>query len=93
MNMSALNLVVGAIGLIIMLVGLLLLDHPLLATPLTGIGGSVLATALVNWILTRSFGNIPISSIVEALAQKTKFMRTEQEAELTFTLHEDQVET
>ncbi len=91
MNTNSLNLVLGGIGLIIMLFGLLLLNQPLIATPLTGIGGSVLATALVNWILTRNFGNIPISSIVEALAQKTEFMRTEQEAELTFTLHGDRV--
>jgi hypothetical protein len=89
MNTSELNIALGGIGLIILLVGLLTLDNPLLATPLTGVGGSVLATALVNWILTRNLGILP--SIVEALVQKTKFMRTEQEAELTFTLHNDRV--
>lgn len=95
MNTYSLNLIVGGIGMIIMLVGLLMFDNPktesVLGTPLTGIGGSVLATAIVNWILTRQLGSIPISSIVEALAQKTKFMRTNQEAELTFAYQDGRV--
>jgi len=95
MNTYSLNHVVGGIGLIILLVGLLPESHPLglpsLGPPLTGVGGSILATALVNWILTRQLGSIPISSIVEALAQKTEFMRTNHEAELTFTLQDGRV--
>lgn len=95
MNTFSLNLIVGGIGLIIMLVGLLLINYPtlepVLGTPLAGVGGSILATAIVNWILTRQLGSIPISSIVEALAQKTEFMRTNQEAELTFTYQDDRV--
>lgn len=75
-----------------MLVGLLTHNaNSSLEAPLIGVGGSVLATAIVNWVLTYNLGNIPISSIVEALAQKIEFMRTKQEAELTFTLHNDRV--
>lgn len=91
MNTSSLNFIVGGIGLIIMLVGLLPLIPSSIGTPLTGVGGSILATALVNWILTRQLGSIPISSIVEALALKTEFMRTNHEAELTFTLQDGRV--
>lgn len=91
MNTSLLNLVIGGIGLIIMLVGIIVRRDDMFGPPLTGIGGSILATALVNWILTRQLGNIPISSIVEALAQKTEFMRTNHEAELTFTLQDGRV--
>lgn len=90
-NKSSLNRDVGVIGLIMTLVGLLLLDTPRASIPLTSVGGSVLATALANWVLTRNLGNFPIGSIIEALAQKIEFMRTEQEAELTFTLHDDRV--
>lgn len=86
METSRLNLLIGALGLILMLTGLLLLSKPMLATPLTGVGGSILATTLVNWIITRRLASLPINSIIEALARKTDFMRTRQEAELTFTL-------
>lgn len=91
MRTVSLNLTIGTIGLIMMLTGLLLSNTPALAVSLTGVGGSILATALVNWILTRELGSIPINSIVEALAQKTEFMRTQQEAELTFSIDGDYV--
>ena len=52
----SLNLGVGFIGLTMMLVGLLVNDpdYTVFSTSLTSVGGSVLATALVNWILTRN---------------------------------------
>lgn len=91
MSGDSANLAVGIVGLILLLLGLLLLGSPLAGTPLTGVGASVLATAVSNWILTRRLGPLPITSIVEALAQKTEFMRTGHEAELVFRLEGDSV--
>jgi len=85
------NIVVGTIGVVIMLLGLLFLHAPMLAIPLTGIGGSVLAAALVNWVLTRRLETLPIASIVEALARATQFMRIRHEVELVFTLDKGMV--
>lgn len=86
MGKDSLNGSVAGIGLILMLVGLLFLKSPAIATPLTGVGGSILATALVNWLLTRRLASIPINSIIEALAQKTEFMRIKQEVELSISV-------
>lgn len=82
----SLNVAVAVAGLVIMLLGLLFLQTPMIAIPLTGVGGSVLATALVSWILTRRLETLPIASIVEALARATQFMRTHHEVELLFTI-------
>lgn len=86
MSHQSINAAIGTIGLVVMLVGLLFLHTPLIAIPLTGIGASVLATALVNWVLTRRLETLPIASIVEALARATQFMRTHHEVELIFTI-------
>ena len=83
---KSLNVAIGAIGLVCMLLGLLFLPTPVLAIPLTGIGGSILATALVNWVLTYRLETLPITSIVEALARATQFMRIHHEVELLFNL-------
>jgi hypothetical protein len=91
MGKDSLNFTLGSIGLILMLIGLLFLNMPTIATPLTGVGGSILATALVNWLLTRRLESIPIESIIEALAQKTEFMRTKQEVDLSISVQGDQV--
>ena len=91
MNSHFLNIVIGVVGLVLMLAGLVFLRTEVVAIPLTGIGGSILATAVVNWILTRRFESIPINSIVEALAQKTQFMRTQHEVELIFTIKNDKL--
>jgi hypothetical protein len=91
MTHTSLNVTLGTISLLTMLVGLLFLHSPMIATPLTGVGGSVLATALVNWILTRPLQALPITSIVEALARSTPFMRLQHEAELVFRIENGMV--
>ena len=88
---KTLNFSIGAIGLISMLLGLLFLSMPMLAIPLTGIGGSVLATALVNWVLTQRLERLPITSIVETLVRATQFMRINHEVELVFRLEDGMV--
>jgi hypothetical protein len=88
---KALNFAIGTAGLVSMLLGLLFLQFPMFAIPLTGIGGSVLATALVNWILTRRMERIPVTSIVESLVRATQFMRINHEVELIFRVEDDMV--
>lgn len=83
---KVLNVAIGAIGLVSMLLGLLFIAVPALSIPLTGIGGSVLATALVNWVLTQRLESLPITSIVETLVRATQFMRINHEVELIFRI-------
>lgn len=80
----SLNLGVGIAGLIFMLLGIILIQHPQLSVPLTGVGSSIMAAALVNWTLSRHLESIPITPIVEALARKVEFIRTKHQIELTF---------
>lgn len=80
----SINLITGIIGFALMLAGLVFMRTDVIALPCTGIGGSILATAIVNWIFMRQWHGLPIPQIAEALAHKTEFMRTRQEAELTF---------
>lgn len=68
------NLVVGLVGLVLTPTGLLFWRDQIFAAPVTGLGASVLATAIVNWILQRRLNFFPLASIVEALAQNVKYM-------------------
>lgn len=86
-----LNIIVGTIGILLMLTGLVFVRTEVVVIPLTGVGGSILATAIVNWTLNRRLEAIPINSIIEALAQKTQFMRIHHEVELIFTLQNEHV--
>jgi hypothetical protein len=80
------NLLASIVGFVLMLVALVFLHSELIALPFSAIGGSILATVIVNYILIRKWHGLPITLIAEALASKTKFMRMEQEAELIFEI-------
>lgn len=79
-------LFVATVGLVMMLIGLTFLRTAVVAIPLTGVGGSILATAIVNWLLTRRLDFLPLDSIIEALAQKVHFVRMDHEAEVSLSI-------
>ena len=82
-------LILFLLGCILMLVGLFSPGIKLIALPGIGIGGSIMATAIVNWMLTKHLHGLPIPQIAEAMGDCTQFIRTEQKVELTFTIDTD----
>jgi hypothetical protein len=77
------------VGLAIMVSGLIFQHIQVIGLPLVGIGGSILATVIVNWIIMRQWRGLPILQIAEAMAHNTQAIRTRQHAELTFFVDED----
>ncbi len=91
-----LNIQIALYGSMMLLLGLVLLAigsaHPtlnLLAIPLTGIGASVLATGLTSWLVTIHFAGVDVTSIVQALAESSAFIRSDHSLKLIFTLGEN----
>jgi len=80
------NLIAGIFGFVLMSVALFFLRIEVIALPFSTIGGSILATVIVNSIFIRKWRGLPIPVIAEALASKTKFIRKEQECELIFEI-------
>jgi hypothetical protein len=80
------NLFISIIGILFVSIGYYLNSHPEISAPLIGIGASILATSICNVLISTKINSLPFSSIIEALAQKTEFIRKKHEAELTFTL-------
>jgi hypothetical protein len=76
-------------SIVLMVLGLVFLRIEIIALPCIGVGGSILATVIVNWMFTRYWHGLPIPQIAEAMAQHTQFMRTEQKAELTFSIDKE----
>jgi hypothetical protein len=87
------NILIGALGLIILLAGLIFqaIQNLMIAIPLTGIGGSILATAIVNWVLNRRADNILIAAVLEALSDRSQLMRIDQELDLTFSMKDEYI--
>lgn len=91
MTAKTLNVGFIVVGLIVMLTGLVVLKHELVATPLISVGASVLSTGLVNFALTNRLRPLPIGSIVEALGKRIEFMRMNQVAIITFSTEGNRV--
>jgi hypothetical protein len=88
------NTIAMLVGLFVLLSGLLFvaLDptiYALVAVPLTGVGGSILATGLTGWLIARQFSKIDVNSIVQALVENTSFVRNDHSLELTFSLEDN----
>lgn len=79
------------ITVIAALVGAFFTTSNFVCVLLSGIAGSVISTALTNWILTKRFEHLPITSIIHALADRTKFARKDQKLKLEFRLTGDEV--
>lgn len=87
-----LNLQIALYGLIILLGGLVFLaldstKYNLFVVTLTGVGGSVLATGLSNWLITKHYVGVDVTSIVQALTSNSKFIRKDQNLEIGFMLN------
>jgi hypothetical protein len=87
MDSNTLNTFLGLIGLVILLVGLIFVGmdndkFQMYILPLTGVGASVLSTAVVNAILNVKMKDILIKSIMTALQEKTQFIRDNHSLEL-----------
>lgn len=90
------NFVIGAVGLILLLLGLIFhnVDSTKWANfiiPLTGVGGSVFATALTNLILNRRLEGLPIIAVAQALSEHTKLLRKQHQLKLQFTLEDNMI--
>jgi len=85
MQLQVLNLIIGLIGLVILLTGLICQStgNDLAAMALTGVGASVLATAIVNGVLNQRPDNVLINSILDSISEGTKFVRMDHELEIT----------
>lgn len=89
--MKSENAWIVAIGIIILLGGLLFLamDQSKYAIPiaaLTGIGASVLATGITNWLLARHIDKFDVASIIQALTRNSPFFRSAHHLRLIVTL-------
>lgn len=89
-----LNFQIALYGLIILLLGLIFLafdvnKYSIFVIPLTNIGASILATGLTSWLITRALANVDVAAVVQALAEHTKFTRSDHKLELIFTLKSD----
>lgn len=96
MNNSDVTFRVGVYGTITLLVGLVffaldLNSYQIISLPLIGVGGSIMATAITNWISNRRLDGLPIDSLVEALSEKSKFIRQNQELNLIFSIVDNQL--
>jgi|GEM_PF-1493243 len=93
MTTQQINFLIGALGLVILLGGIVFeaMDNALVAIPLTGVGASVLATAIVNWVLNRRADNNLVLSILDALSERSQFIRKDHELDLTFSLKGNEV--
>ena len=99
MNLKSFNLVifiVGLFGLVLLLFGLIFQaldkkEYLLVSIPLTGIASSILATSISSWLFNKKFGEFPIDSVVEALAESSKFIRNDQELQLLFNIESGKV--
>lgn len=96
MKQKHLSIIAGLAGLTILLTGLLLqaIDSSKFSVaiiPLTGVGASILATVMSNWLLNYQLENIPIISVIEALHESSRLMRTNHELQIIFTLEDDSI--
>lgn len=96
MDSNTVNIFVGATGLVVLLVGLIFValgedKYLLVILPLTGVGASVLATAIVNAILNIKTKDILLKSIITALQDKTRFIRRDHSLELEFHLENGEI--
>jgi hypothetical protein len=88
-----LNIQIALYGFLIMLIGLVLLPlgsrYPalnLFVIPLTSVGASVLAAGLTSWMVTVHFAGVDVTSIVQALAETSTFIRSDHELKLIISL-------
>lgn len=83
---------IGIIGIIFIFTGILFsIYNNVLGSIIIGIGTSTFSAVIVTKIVTPDVGAIPVSNIIEALSEKTKFIRTEQTAVLTFKICGDYI--
>jgi hypothetical protein len=83
------NIVIGVIGLVMLLLGILFQVIGLsvgLYIPFTGVGGSILATAIVSTITSMKMRELVFVSIIRALKEATKFVRTSHKLTLELEL-------
>lgn len=88
------NAIAMIVGLIILLSGLVFvaldpIQYTIMAVPLTGVGGSILATGLTGWLIARQFSRIDVNSIVQTLVENASFVRNDHSLELTFSVEEN----
>jgi hypothetical protein len=91
-----LNLQIALYGFVILLTGLIFLAYDpakfgLFVVPLTGIGGSILATGLTSWLITRHFTGVDVTAIVRGLRESSNFVREQHKLEVSFTLVENNI--
>jgi hypothetical protein len=91
-----LNLQIALYGLVILLLGLIFLaldptKFGIFVVPLTSVGGSILATGLSSWMITRHFTGLDVTSIVHALSESSHFIRVNHTLELIFALTNNDV--
>jgi hypothetical protein len=96
MYSNTLNTIIGLVGLIILLVGLIFVGmdvnkYQMYVIPLTGIGASILSTAVVNAILNVKLKDVLIKSVMSALQDKTKFIRHAHSLELRLSREENEI--
>lgn len=80
------NLIVFIVGLVFMVVSIVFLRIELISLSCSAIGGSIIATVIVNSILIHKWRGLPIPLIAEAMASKVKFIRRDQWADLIFEI-------
>ena len=95
---SRINWYVTAFGLLTMLLGLVFYfadrspdgkSFGWLVILLTGVGGSVLATGVTNYIVSMQLSPLPLHSVFEALSEKTKLVRRDHILTLEFEFEGD----
>src|SRR5688572_288098 len=58
---------------------------------LSGVAGSIISTVMTNWLLAKRLEHLPITSIIHALEDRTKFARKDQRIRMEFRLEGDAV--
>lgn len=82
MTQRSLNIAFIVAGMMLLLGGLLFHDRALVALPFAGVGGSVLATGLVNLALNYRKEQLPWLQPIERFAHQVDFMRTNHQVEI-----------
>lgn len=94
--MKRLNLIVGLVGAITLLTGLLFAaidqtKYAILNISLSGVGSSILATSIANWLLNYRIDNVSLNAVLNALYQHMRFIRKDHKIDLRFAIEHDAI--